>query len=77
MFFEEIGEETIVRFDMEGLEAMARVCKAAIDSGQGGLANEALLAAFTAATMIARTHGDMAERERTHLAAVHASIKAG
>ena len=77
MEFNEIGEATTVTFDMEGLHAMALICKAAADSGVDGVCVEPYLAAFTAATLISRVHGDMDEPMRAHLAAIHARIKEG
>ena len=77
MQFDEIGEATTVTFDMEGLHAMALICKAAADSGVDGVCVEPYLAAFTAAALISRVHGDMDEPMRAHLAAIHARIKEG
>jgi len=77
MEFNEIGEQTTVIFDMEGLHAMALICKVAADCGVEGVCVEPYLAAFTAATLISRVHGDMDEPMRTHMAAIHARIKAG
>ncbi len=77
MEFNEIGEQTTVIFDMEGLHAMALICKVAADYGVDHVCVELYLAAFTAATLISRVHGDMDEPMRAHLAAIHARIKAG
>ncbi len=77
MEFNEIGEQTTVTFDMEGLHALTLICKVAADCGVEGVCVEPYLAAFTAATLISRVHGDMDERMRAHLAAIHARIKAG
>jgi len=77
MRFEEIGEMTTIRFDMDGLHVMALICKAAVDCGECGLEAESFYAAFTAATLIARVHGDMDKGMTEHLAAIHGRIKAG
>lgn len=77
MIFVEIGEETIITFGMDDLHALALICKVAADCGVDHVCVEPYLAAFTAATMIARVHGDMDEGMRTHLAAIHGRIKEG
>jgi len=77
MEFNEIGEQTTVIFDMEGLHAMALICKVAADCGVDGVCVEPYLAAFTAATLISRVHGDIDEPMRAHLAAIHGRIKEG
>ncbi len=77
MEFNEIGEVTTVTFDMEGLHALALICKVAADCGVDHVCVEPYLAAFTAATLISRVHGDMDEPMRAHLAAIHARIKEG
>jgi len=77
MRFDEIGEATTVTFDMEGLHAMALICKAAADCGVDGVCVEPYLAAFTAATLISRVQGDMDEPMRAHMATIHGRIKAG
>ncbi len=77
MRFEEIGQVTTVTFDMDGLHAMALICKVAVDCGVEGVCVEPFLAAFTAATLIARVHGDMHKGLTDHMAAIHARIKAG
>lgn len=77
MRFEEIGETTTITFDMDGLHTMALICKTAVECGECGLEAESFYAAFTAATLIARVHGDIGEPTRDHLAAIHARIKAG
>jgi len=77
MRFEEIGETTTIRFDMDGLHVMALICKAAVECGECSLEAESFYAAFTAATLIARVHGDIGEPTRDHMAAIHGRIKAG
>lgn len=77
MIFTVIGETTAIEFDMDGLHAMTLICAAAVASGVNGVDVEPYLAAFTAATLIARVHGDMGEPMRQQMLAVHARIKAG
>jgi len=77
MQFDEIGEVATVTFDMDGLHAMALICKVAADCGVDDVCVEPYLAAFTAATLISRVHGDMDEPMRAHLAAIHRRIKEG
>lgn len=77
MRFDEIGEVATVTFDMDGLHAMALICKVAADCGVDHVCVEPYLAAFTAATLISRVHGDMDEPMRAHLAAIHRRIKEG
>ncbi len=78
MEFNEIGELTTITFDMDCLHAMVLICRNAMDSGVDGVQHvEAFHAAFVAATLIARTHGDIGEQNRAHMAAIHARIKEG
>lgn len=77
MRFEQIGETTTIRFDMDGLHVLALICKAAVECGECGLEAELFYAAFTAATLIARVHGDIGEPTRDHMAAIHGRIKEG
>ncbi len=78
MRFEEIGELTTITFDMDCLHALALICQTAMDSGVDGVQHvEVFHAAFVAATLIARTHGDIGEQNRAHMAAIHGRIKAG
>jgi hypothetical protein len=77
MRFEEIGERTTITLDMDGLHVLALICKAAVECGECGLEAESFYAAFTAATLIARVHGDIGEPTRAHMAAIHARTKAG
>ncbi len=74
MIFTNIEENTTVVFDMETLEAMARACRAASESGSGNYPYDTAASAFTAAAMIARIHGDMPESMTEHLARIHKRI---
>ncbi len=74
MIFTEIAETATITFDLETLEAMARACRVAAECGDGKYPYEAAASAFTAATMIARVHGDMPKTMTEHLACVQKRI---
>ena len=76
MKFEEITETITITFDMGAMETLARFCRYAaenVDTEQQ-LAS-VYLAAFTAATMIARTHADIGEENVEHMARVRARLE--
>jgi hypothetical protein len=76
MEFEEISGAVTITFDMGTLEAMARACRAAAMSAISGTLKDpypfdVAACAFTAAAMIARTHGDMPKEMTERLASIH------
>ncbi len=77
MQFDKIGEATTVTLDMGDLETIARACRYAATCGLDARAAEAVAAAFTLASCIALTAGDMNIRERDHMQEVLECINSG
>lgn len=77
MRFDKIGEETTLTLDMGDLETIARACRYATSCGLDDRAAEAVAAAFTLASCIALTAGDMDTRERDHMQEILECINSG
>ena len=80
MEFTEIGGQVTITLDMDTLEALARACRFADDAERDRTRRpypyDVLGCAFTAAAMIARTHGDMPAAMTERLARIHKGITA-
>ncbi len=76
MKFEEITGTITVTFEMDAAETLARICRFAADNlDQVRPLASAYAAAFTAAAMIARTHGDIPEQQQEAMDRVLARLE--